>query len=292
MNFGVIIRSIGERTEKLCYDSVAQFIKKENIHVVKNLTPSYKAFLEMFKIAKKEKYDWFLGLDADIVLNKNWYSYFLEAIKTFNYDTVFKITFAVNDCITNKVLHRGNNFYNGKFIELSEKFLRKNIEIGRKWNKYRLFYKFLGYKKSCFLKPESEIVLHMKKKKIFLKGSSNIIGWHGYEQYYKEIFRQFVLRYNRDKNFSQNFGINEIYTMNIFDKANQNKLLENNDKDKYVANIAWNYAKNLKLNQVDTSILQHISEILKTYDIIEKKEITFTIKNFYEKYTNNLKDKK
>ena len=43
MKFGVFIRSIGERTEKLSYESVKQSIADENIHIIRYYYPATKA---------------------------------------------------------------------------------------------------------------------------------------------------------------------------------------------------------------------------------------------------------
>ena len=59
INFGVIIRSISERTENICYESCEKAIPKENIHLVKNIYPSFRAHIKTFEIAINHKYDWF-----------------------------------------------------------------------------------------------------------------------------------------------------------------------------------------------------------------------------------------
>ena len=61
IRFGVIIRSIEERTESLCYDSCVTFLPKDNIQIVRNIYPNFRAYIEMFRIAIDQKYDWYLA---------------------------------------------------------------------------------------------------------------------------------------------------------------------------------------------------------------------------------------
>ena len=67
MKFGVYVRSIGERTERLCLESCYKYVDPSDVHLLKNYFPSYNVYREMFNRADKSDYDWFLAVDADIV---------------------------------------------------------------------------------------------------------------------------------------------------------------------------------------------------------------------------------
>ena len=59
MKIGVYVRSIGERTERLCLESCYQYVDPSDVHLLKNYFPSYEVYREMFKRANKSEYDWF-----------------------------------------------------------------------------------------------------------------------------------------------------------------------------------------------------------------------------------------
>ncbi len=276
MNFGVVIRSIGERTEQLCYDSVAQCLPKQKIHIVKNYYPSYNAYLKMFQIAKKEKYDWFLGLDADVILKPNWYKLFLEKIADGKCDDLFRIHFYVQDQITEQKLVRGNNFYNGKYTQQSENFLKKCILVGKFW----FYFKNKGYNSGYFTKPESSIrVLFRERLNIHDFIFNETIGYHSYEAYYSEIFRQYLTRKKRDPFFSQK------PENNFLKKESQLFLKNSKDIDKYIANLAWNSEKDFDFKNIDGRIREKIIKYMKEkYNISENKSIIMNLDTFYKKY--------
>lgn len=275
MKFGVIIRSIGERTEKLCYESVKQYIPDENINLLRNYYPSYKAFLKMFKIAKKEKYDWFLGLDADVILKENWFDLFKSKIENNQCDNIFRVHFYVKDGITGNNLVRGNNFYNGKYLKLSKKYLKENIIIGRFW----FYYKNKGFNTGYFTKPESAIRTHFREKlNIPDKTFEETVGYHSYEQYYSEIFRQYITRRKREPEYINKSG-NGFLSL-----ENQGGLLKENKLEQYVANIAWNDFEKFKIKHIDGRIRNKIIRyLIDKYNILENQSVDFNLADFYEK---------
>ncbi len=278
MNFGVIIRSIGERTEELCYESVRQSVAESDIHILRNYYPSYKVFLEMFKIAKKMEYDWFLGLDADVILCENWLDLFKSKIENKNCDDIFRVQFYVKDGITFNNLVRGNNFYNGRFLELSTKYLKENIRIGKYW----FLYKRGNYNTGYFTKPETSIRTHFREKKDILDAIyDEIIGYHAYEQYYSEIFRQYITRKQRDAGFATKHGNGFLCA------ENQQTLLHDNMMEQYIANIAWNTGDDFTVKHVDGRIRGKIEKYLfEKYNICENSKLNISLKDFYKKAGN------
>lgn len=272
MKFGVFIRSIGERTEGLCYEAVAQSVPEKDIHLLKNYYPSYRAFMQMFELAEHHRYDWYLGLDADVVLLKNWWEIFENKLRNPEIDQYYRLHFHTHDYITHRNLIRGNNWYNGKYTALCKKFLKKNIHIGKYW----FVYKYLGYVRGYFIKPETSIRTHMRDKLNVLDCTfDEVIGLHGYEQYNAEIFRQYVTRYHRDPMFIHQEG-------NQFLRADQQSQLKaSQDYDRYVANLAWNWAQTHKLRSVDGRIKGRIERVLESYGIAEKQPLSLGIDDFY-----------
>ena len=277
MNFGVIIRSIGERTEQLCYESVRQSVAESDIFFVKNITPSYNAYLKMFSMASGMKWDWFLAIDADVILVNNWYEIISEVINSYSLEGFYAFDFPVVDYVSEKVLYRGIHIYCCKYNNY--------------FQKYMLFNKYLSkthFLKKCFnhryvTKPESSLEIHLNRIGLQYKRFGQVIGWHGYEQYYREIFRQFVVRFLRDKGFAENYA-------NCLLEQNQNNLVITNDIDRLIANIAWNEANKWDIKTINTSILKKIDEYLLEIGFTEKEPCEMNIEDFYSLYISDLKN--
>ena len=98
MNFGVFVRSIGERTERLCLEACYQCLPRENVHLLKDYYPSYNVYRAMFSGAKRHRYDWYMGLDADVILEPNWIQRVEEKIELLSAKSeVYKFTFKLHD---------------------------------------------------------------------------------------------------------------------------------------------------------------------------------------------------
>ena len=208
IRFGIIIRSIEERTENLCYESCLQAIPKENIHLVRNIFPSFRAYIEMFKIAIEYEYDWFLALDADLVLFPNWLSLVAEKIYQYNNTNLFVFGHLVEDKYFGTI-DRGNHCYNGFYAERAIEAISKAIKLS--------------------VKPERYI-------KKYIKGIERIptfsekIAWHGFEQYYKDIYYRFWNRRRRNPT--------EEFKRDFFDLVTNNR--NKKDLDYQIALAGWN----------------------------------------------------
>lgn len=276
MNFGVIIRSIGERTQHLCYDSIRQYIPKKDIHLLQNIYPSYRVYLKMFEIAQEKKYDWALGIDADLVLRPEWWSIAQKEFHQRKNQKIFRLNFAVKDFVTQNTLSRGNHFYNGKYIKYCRKYLKLNLRMGKIGNKNMS----KGYLKSLLLRPEFRIRTHMKTNlKVSEKFIKKEIGLHGYEQYYVEIFRQYLVRYYREPEFYKTKGANFLTI------ESPQELLKNGDIERYVATLAWNTAPSWPIKNIDGRIKKQIASFLELHGIVEKKPLNLTLENFYQNYS-------
>jgi len=279
-NFGVFIRSVGERTEELCFESVAQHLSKEKIHLLHNFNPSYKAFFKMFEIAKEKGYDWYLGLDADVVLKRNWPEIFVNRVPNALNQNGFRVHFCVNDFITNEKLIRGNNWYNGNFTKLCIEILKKNIRIGKYWPIYKLFNYSSGY----FTKPETSIRTTMfRKYNVPDFQYSDLIGFHGYEQYYAEIFRQYFTRFHREHDW-QSWENRYPFLM----KESVDRLFKKKNFDHAVANLGWNKAKSVRLKNVDARKTSKLAlKCMNAYGIEEKPSLNKNLMEFYKEIRNN-----
>ena len=263
MSFGVFIRSVGERTEKLCYDSCVRSVSDEKITVIKNIFPAYRAYQEMFRMAYQKKYSWFLGLDADLVLASDWYEKAVEFKKKIENIDWFVFAIAVEDKFLGKI-SRGNHFYNGKYCEKALDILNK-----RTWN---------------LTKPESAIRHYVDAKNTYF--NETFIGYHGFEQYYCDIFYRFWLRAKRERDIWEN--------CKYLQKDFSEKLLS--DYDYHVAELGWNagkenivlYRLRLKLPFLFKHMMSNASRRHKLFagqnnKIIEKEKLNQSLDVFFKK---------
>lgn len=281
MKFGVIIRSIGENTENLCKESVKNVMPDAQIHIVKNISPAHDAYIHMFNIALKENFDWFLALDADVVLAPNWHKDFLNVVNTENTDKTYKISFDVKDFITQSNLCRGNHFYNGKLVKMCLMYIKINKWISKQKYLRTRIGKYLvnpGY----YLKPESTLITHFKRHNINAILKKNLIGYHAYEQSDEEIVRQMIVRYARGGDYLDRY---------LKESHQDYKHAEELKRQRSLAFFAFNEAKNIKDYKMDALEMKHyVEKIIQKYNKEkEKKKIKINrIDDFLKKYKNDL----
>ena len=183
MNIGCIIRSVGERTEGLCIESARRHLSESNIQVIRDVKPFSLALEKMFEIAKEKEYDWYFGLDADVVLVEDWLLKAKDTISSLKKDH-YRIDFPVKDRFVTDVVYAGIHLYNHKFTEEAREILNQTRGENKPEGNIR-------HKISCPEHTEREIYL----------------GYHGYLQYHRDIFSRFALRYKRDKRYVKKYEI-------------------------------------------------------------------------------------
>lgn len=278
MKLGIYIRSIEERTERLCIDSCRQYVNSKDIHVLRNYFPSHNVYLEMFQRALKSDYDWFLAVDADVVLLPNWYEIVIKQIKEVNPKTTFKFTFNVYDPIYGALIDRGNHVYNNAFTNIAINALKKHIFISKLPRLIKRFFN-PGY----YLKPETALRGRLLKTHNLLNFNyPEVIGIHGAEQYFREVFRTFLVRSKRNPGWLKKYD--------FLEKRNQQKLLQQNEIDRYVANSGWQYGVNHDIDKVDARNIKLYQKVLEEFEIQERDKLNMTLGEFYEKYSKRYKD--
>lgn len=180
MKIGVIIRTTGERTEKLCNESASLLKPSGRIHVVKNHYPFWKAVEKTMKLAMAEKFDYFFALDADIILRKDCKIKLEEFFATTDISKVYRVDFPIKERFTKKLLY-GIHFYNGKYCKQVLDALEKT---------------------KLSSKPEGDIKNHIECGEIKADWA---LGYHGYEQFHTDIFNRFVLRAYRNPEFVKRY---------------------------------------------------------------------------------------
>jgi hypothetical protein len=242
MKFGAIIRSVGERTEQLCFESVNSVLPKSNISVVKDVYPFSEAVKRMIVFAKERVYDWYIGVDADTVLVPNWLEMIestLDNIRDIGF--YYKLDFQLQDkFVRNKYIY-GLHLYNGRYNDKMLKILEETKDTS---------------------KCEGNIRHKISAK--FVNLNSGPIGYHGYEQYYREIYNRFAVRSFRNPEDRQRYNLFKV-----------------NDKDNSVGWEGWWYG--LKNKDTVLRLLDARNKILSSeFGYKEKLPLKMELEEFYE----------
>jgi len=190
MKLGAIIRSCGERTEKLCIASLKKQLYKGDIKVIRNVYPFREALKQCYIEAVKNSFDWYLCIDADMVLGRDWRGLLDDRFRTLqkqkDLSNVWELTFKLKDAIDPNPI--GDlRIINGKFSK-------------------ELLYSYKKIRDS--VKPEAaicaNIVKRLKVERIVFK---EIIAYHGFNQYRRDVFNRFYIRACRDISYVRKRGL-------------------------------------------------------------------------------------
>ena len=177
--FGVIVRSTRERTEKLCIKSVGR--ETDDIAVLRNACPFAEAVRTMMKVAEIRKWDKYLAIDADVVLIRGWHKIIKERMDKV--ENFYKMIFLVVDRFIPENIYRGIHLYNSTF--------HGNIIMALSHTYYTS-------------KPEGNMRHIISNPQIACK---DILGYHGFEQWHKDIFNRFALRAIRNPEYIKKYKI-------------------------------------------------------------------------------------
>lgn len=268
MKICAVIRSVGERTEELCYESLMEGVQPEDVAVLKNKYPPYRTYMETFSAFSSFSCDWCLAIDADVILKKGWRDVFERIIFENDVSVSYAVHFQLLDCITKNPLFRGVHFYNPTFLRLAALFIECNsIIFHSEQLRSVVNHRF-------YTKIESSLVLYFQALGVRHLPIPELIGWHGFEQFYSEIFRQYAVRTLRDPEF--------IYThTDIFNKI-KNKIPL--DDELFSAKLGHQYYNIIMHAQSIEDIKSKISDKLKENNIVEKGNIDFSLVDFRDKY--------
>jgi hypothetical protein len=148
-------------------------------------------------------------VDADVVLVPNWYEVAVQKKKEMDRDGWFVFTASVNDKFFGR-MDSGNHFYNGRHVD-------RALLILRTLTKH-------------MLRPESKIRHYAGERHAFF--SDVLIGYHGYEQFFSDIFYRFWLHAKRSRKLEKKHPFLTGY-------AHEAHESEIEDKDYLVAHKGW-----------------------------------------------------
>ena len=251
--YGVVIRSVGERTEKLCIESV----KKGGIEpfIIKNISPHLKATMTMYEVMLKNPSRYWLSVDADVILRPDWIDFMDELVK--DSDHLLCCHPKGYEFIMNKIWHRGCRTYNGKYIQQCYDNIIHN---------YDKALPNLFPEDAARRMIPGEFKNNIVKEHIFL-------AWHGCEQYYTHIYNAYV-RYAIRTN-----GAKDEKTL----YRNFRKPIKPDHPDRVMAIRGWD-------DGCANSELAKTKDF-KNYIKIEpeKKPCNMTLEEFYDKYKEFIK---
>jgi len=237
--FGVIVRSTRERTEKLCIKSVGR--ETDDIAVLRNACPFAEAVRTMMKVAEIRKWDKYLAIDADVVLIKGWHKSIKERMDKV--ENFYKMIFLVVDRFIPENIYRGIHLYNSTF--------HGNIIMALSHTYYTS-------------KPEGNMRHIISNPQIACK---DILGYHGFEQWHKDIFNRFALRAIRNPEYIKKYK--------IFD----GKL----DLEHEIAKAGWEYG--IKHKKEIGRVLDARQKIgIEQFGFKEIDSLKISLKEFYQKW--------
>lgn len=167
----VVIRSIGERTGDACYRIVrAQVAADKQIVIIKD-KPFAEAHYECIQTAIQSKSRWALFLDADILLRSDALQVMIDEAEKISIP-FFMLNFPILDYGFNGYTY-GVHFYCTKHLADAIQF--RDIAMASQ-------------------RPENQTCKEMAKIGIPSLASNTIIGLHGYEQFYSDLYRTTFVR--------------------------------------------------------------------------------------------------
>ncbi len=194
-DLSVVIRSIGERTESLCYRSICtQSSKPANIEYVIGEKPFSQALEKSLLKALDMGSKWSLIVDADLVLLNDSLSVMLKHAERAG-DMVFRVNPKIYDKFLGFPTFGGPHLYRTKYVEEALKHIQSDEVTTR---------------------PETDMCRAVARKGLRLVNVNNVVALHDYEQFYKDIYRKYVFRSVKMLSIVR-YLINRFYFMSFVD---------------------------------------------------------------------------
>lgn len=174
-DLSVCIRSVGERTEGLCRQSfISQGVPEENIEVVTGV-PFWKVQVASCEMALRRPGPWCVFADSDIVMAPDALEAVLDGIeRRCSGDDWLAYQPVVHDAVYGGYVLSGIHVYRSDKLKTAVDFIPQ----------------------SRSLRPESTMIKRMIGE-FGLKvrvDTSVVAGVHGYGQFYKDIFRTYLVK--------------------------------------------------------------------------------------------------
>lgn len=171
MDITVIIRTVSERTAKLCYEQVMKQVPKENIYII-NEIPFTEALHKTYEIGIRQNRKWTFVVDADVLILPNTINQLIKIADKEN-DDVFEIQGLIYDKFFLVNRPAGNHLYRTNLLSKAIDFISKQQES---------------------IRPEYDTITKMMESGHPYLQTDVIVGLHDFEQYYSDIFRKSMVQ--------------------------------------------------------------------------------------------------
>ena len=162
----VVVRSVGERTQNVCWKLIAEQVPEENIVII-NEQPFTAAIAKTFEVGLEKKKPWTLCIDADVMLREGAIVELLAMTQHLD-DKVFEIQGNVLCKFYGGSRQAGNHLYRTSLLAKALQCIPSNN----------------------VLRPETATILQMNSLGFPWIRKEMIVGLHDYEQYYIDIYRK------------------------------------------------------------------------------------------------------
>lgn len=249
MKLGAIVRSCGERTEALCVASLKKELYKGDIKVIRNIYPFKKTLQYCYVIAIQEEFDWYLCVDADMVMVRGWRELLLDCIHSLGdrveSEKIWELNFKLKDVIDPNPI--------GDLRVINNKYSKE------------LFYSHKQIRDS--VKPEAAICANIiKRLKVTRVIFKNIIAYHGFNQYRRDVFNRFYIRACRDLSYVRKRGLFKEESLSDIEK---------------IAKVGWEYGlKHREAKSLDASKKIDITK----FSYKEYLPLDITLSEFYKTF--------
>ncbi len=259
---GVIIRTTGERTEQLCLASVLEAVDMADVVLLRNISPPHAVYLRQFALMAERNYDYVLCLDADIVLCEGWYETVLSMIHKNKGSRWFVLLATMYDGITGNFLGRGFHLYDTQFAQLSYYFMKCSEYLVR--NQHVAEHININFTS----RVESNLGKYYSGLQMLDITERIILGWHGFEQYNTEIFRQYAMRRHREAGFKH-----PRRTPFLYAAASDTAF----SPDAHIARMGWDNYQIVDYRSDIETIKETIADFLRRAGIAEKTDSTVAL---------------
>lgn len=278
----VIVRSVGERTETKNLERLEKIFGKNNVYLIKNVTPLADASKKTFELALS-KAKWILVADSDVFFFEDKIWIFIE--KAHNLIKKDKNAFC----------------FQGKLFD--------KFSLQARMTGFYLYYlPNLKYKEEYYnackdkIRPEACIRDNIEKQGFNSYESENLVGIHDYFQDYKDITKKAILHSEKNdfeikdwvKNWQQlalhdedfkyallGYKIYKSINNNSNNNPNTNNTISKNTKGQLIPDskkfdeFIKNYNIPTKNKEITDEEINEILEKCNTQSIKEAKDIQF-----------------
>lgn len=171
LDVSVIIRTVGERTEKACYDIIASQVPKDQIFFVSEV-PFAKTLKKSLELGIERDQKWTLCVDADVLLKHSAISDLIKIGETQS-ENVVEIQGGVLDKFFFGPRPAGNHLYKTQHLVRALEAIEDS---------------------NSSIRPEHSMLKRLAEQGFVWKNIDVVVGLHDFEQSNFDIFRKCVVQ--------------------------------------------------------------------------------------------------